>query len=62
MTKEHVVTAPFDGLIVGSLENSVAAPGHPLCHLVRLDSETRTEIERGKFDKYSAHGDVWTDE
>jgi len=37
---------PFDGLIVGSLENPVAAPGHPLCHVVKLDAETRREIER----------------
>ena len=65
-TKEHVVTAPFDGLIVGALENPVAAPGHPLCHLLQLDSMTRDEIEReinrGEFDGYRAHGDVWSDE
>lgn len=65
-TKEQAVTAPFDGLIVGSLENPVAAPGHPLCHILRLDAETRREIEReirqGEFDGYRAHGDVWTDE
>jgi predicted deacylase len=65
-TEEHVVTAPFDGLIVGALENPVAAPGHPLCHIVRLDRETLTEIEReirqGEFDGYRAHGDAWADE
>ena len=65
-TEEHVVDAPFDGLIVGSLENPVAAPGHPLCHILRLDRETLTEIEReirqGEFDGYRAHGDVWVDE
>ena len=55
-TEERVVTAPFTGLIVGSLENPVALPGHPLCHLLELDSETRDEIEReiktGEFDGY----------
>ncbi len=65
-TEEQVVTAPFDGLIVGALENPVAVPGHPLCHIVRLDRETRDEIEReireGEFDGYRAHGDVWADE
>ena len=65
-TREHVVTAPFDGLIVGALENPVAAPGHPLCHLVRLDDWTVEEIEReietGEFDGYRAHGDAWAEE
>lgn len=54
--EEHVVTAPFTGLLVGVLENPVALPGHPLCHLVRLDSATRDEIENeiasGEFDGY----------
>jgi predicted deacylase len=45
-TREKVVTAPFTGLIVGTLENPVAAPGHPLCHLVGVDEETQEEIER----------------
>ena len=45
-TEEHVVTAPFTGLVVGVLQNPVAAPGHPLCHLVGVDESTRTEIER----------------
>ncbi len=65
-TEEHTVTAPFDGLIVGSLENPVAAPGHPLCHLVRLDEGTLAEIEQeiaaGDFDGYRAHGDAWVDD
>lgn len=65
-TEEHTVSAPFDGLIVGALENPVAAPGHPLCHLVRLDTETREAIERaidaGEFDGYRAYGDRWQDE
>ncbi len=65
-TEEHVINAPFDGLILGALENPVAAPGHPLCHLMELERETREEIEReiarGEFDGYRAHGDVWADE
>ena len=64
--EEAVVRAPFDGLIVGALENPVAAPGHPLCHLVRLDSDTLAEVEReirlGEFDGYRAHGDSWANE
>lgn len=55
-TEEHVVTAPFTGLIVGTLENPVAAPGHPLCQLLKLEAETRdeieAEIESGAFDGY----------
>ncbi len=62
----HTITAPFTGLIVGSLENPVAAPGHPLCHIVRIENETREEIEReirnGEFDSYRQHGDSWLDE
>jgi predicted deacylase len=56
--EEDIVTveAPFTGLIVGVLENPIALPGHPLCHLVRLDRATRDEIEReietGEFDGY----------
>ena len=61
--EEHVVTAPFTGLIVGVLENPVALPGHPLCHLVRVDAETRDEIEReigtGEFDGYRNYGYRW---
>ena len=58
-TKTEVITAPFTGLIVGVLENPIAAPGHPLCHLVRIDAETRDEIEReikaGEFDGYRTY-------
>lgn len=54
--QEHAVTAPFTGLIVGSLENPVALPGHPLVHLVEIDTETKAEIEAeietGEFDGY----------
>jgi predicted deacylase len=45
-TRENRVVAPFTGLIIGVLQNPVAAPGHPLCHLVSVDEETLTEIER----------------
>ena len=62
-TEEHVVEAPFTGLIVGVLENPVALPGHPLCHLVRLSPETRDEIEQeiaqGEFDGYRSYGQRW---
>ncbi len=61
--EERVVRAPFTGLLVGVLENPVALPGHPLCHLVRIDEETSEEIEReittGEFDGYRANGTVW---
>ena len=64
-TREDVVRAPFTGLLVGVLENPVALPGHPVCHLLRLDEETRDEIEReietGEFDGYRVLGDGWDD-
>ncbi|WP_144900947.1 succinylglutamate desuccinylase/aspartoacylase family protein [Halobellus captivus] len=44
--REKRVAAPFTGLIIGSLQNPVAAPGHPLCHLVGVDDATLREIER----------------
>jgi len=46
-SRERRVDAPFTGLIVGVLQNAVAAPGHPLCHLVSVDTATVAEIERG---------------
>ena len=62
-TEEHLIEAPFTGLIVGVLENPVALPGHPVCHLVRLDGATRDEIERaieaGEFDGYRSYGQRW---
>ncbi|SDY93418.1 succinylglutamate desuccinylase/aspartoacylase family protein [Halopenitus persicus] len=62
-TEEHIVEAPFTGILVGVLENPVALPGHPLCHLARIDTETHTEIEaeidRGEFDGYRAFGLRW---
>ena len=63
MDEEHVIEAPFTGLIVGVLENPVALPGHPICHLVRISGETREEIEReisrGEFDGYRSYGQRW---
>jgi len=60
---EHTIEAPFTGLIVGVLENPVALPGHPLCHLVRITPETREEIEaeiqHGDFDGYRSYGQRW---
>ena len=44
-TEERTIRAPYTGIIVGFLENPVALPGHPLCHLVRIDEETREEID-----------------
>ena len=45
-TREVTVEAPFTGLVVGVLQNPVAAPGHPLCHLVSVTEGTAAEIER----------------
>ena len=59
-TEERTIRAPYTGIIVGFLENPVALPGHPLCHLVRIDDETRKEIEdqidRGDLDGYRMWG------
>ena len=56
VTRERTVSAPFTGLIVGSRENPVASPGHPLCHILEIDRETHDTIEReiesGQFDGY----------
>jgi hypothetical protein len=45
------------------LENPVALPGHPICHLVHISGETREEIEReisrGEFDGYRSYGQRW---
>lgn len=61
--EEHVIDAPFTGLLVGVLENPVALPGHPLCHLVRISRETHAEIEKeirnGEFDGYRSYGQRW---
>jgi len=34
------VDAPFDGLLVSTLENPVVYPGNPVCHLAELDAAT----------------------
>ncbi|MFB6299270.1 MAG: succinylglutamate desuccinylase/aspartoacylase family protein, partial [Halobacteriales archaeon] len=61
--ERHVLKAPFTGLIVGVLENPVALPGHPICHLVRISSDTHEEIQReitqGEFDGYRSYGQRW---
>jgi predicted deacylase len=44
-TEEETVEAPFDGLLIGVLENPVVYPGNPLCHLVELDDRTRRAYE-----------------
>ncbi|MFB6243146.1 MAG: succinylglutamate desuccinylase/aspartoacylase family protein [Halobaculum sp.] len=40
------VTAPFDGVLVGVLENPVVYPGNPLCHFVKVDDQVKTILER----------------
>ncbi|MBV0923913.1 succinylglutamate desuccinylase/aspartoacylase family protein [Halomicroarcula limicola] len=64
--EERTVTAPFTGILVGVLENPVAQPGHPLCHLVRIDETTHdeivAEIDRGEFDGYRQRGLRWRGE
>ncbi|WP_276272053.1 succinylglutamate desuccinylase/aspartoacylase family protein [Haloarcula litorea] len=45
-TESTDVSAPFTGLLVGVLENPLVYPGNPLCHLVRLDADTRRALER----------------
>ncbi|MFC7096648.1 succinylglutamate desuccinylase/aspartoacylase family protein [Halobaculum marinum] len=45
-TRERTVRAPFTGLVVGALQNPVASPGHPLCHLVSVDEATAAEVQR----------------
>ncbi|MFC7200206.1 succinylglutamate desuccinylase/aspartoacylase family protein [Halospeciosus flavus] len=45
-TEEHEVTAPFRGVVAGLLQNPIAQPGHPVCHLVSVDEETAETIRR----------------
>jgi predicted deacylase len=40
-TQQERVKTPFDGLLVGVLENPVVYPGNPLCHVVELDEPTK---------------------
>lgn len=65
-TREEVVEAPFDGLLIGVRENPVAAPGHPLCHLLKLDEDAFERIEsamrHGAFDGYRQDGGAWGDD
>lgn len=55
--REHVITAPYTGLVVGLLQNPIAQPGHPICHFVRLDDETRDAIERVRGANQSSYTD-----
>lgn len=45
-TETNEVTAPFTGLLVGILQNPLVYPGNPICHLVELDPETQSALER----------------
>jgi len=45
-TENVVVEAPFDGLLVGAVENPLVYPGNPICHPVKVDERTRRAIER----------------
>jgi uncharacterized protein len=55
--EQHVVDAPFDGLLVGILANPRVLPGHPLVHLLEITEEDRQMI-RSETDKagFSRHG------
>ena len=44
-TESVEMTAPFTGLLVGTLENPVVSPGNPICHVVELEDATRRQIE-----------------
>ncbi|WP_394327479.1 hypothetical protein [Haladaptatus sp. W1] len=39
------MVAPFIGLLVGVLENSVVHPGNPLCHFAEIGATVRRSIE-----------------
>lgn len=43
--EEHVVEAPFTGLLVGILANPRVLPGRPLVHLVELSEDEREQAE-----------------
>ncbi|MCU4718857.1 succinylglutamate desuccinylase/aspartoacylase family protein [Halapricum hydrolyticum] len=47
-TTTTAVDAPFDGVLIGVLENPVVYPGNPLCHIVKVDERTRGAIEYGE--------------
>ena len=57
--EKQTIRSPVTGLVVGFLENPVAFPGHPLCHIVETDRSTRREIEaeirRGDFEGYKSN-------
>lgn len=47
--EEHVVSAPFTGLLVGILANPHVLPGHPLVHLASLSEDEIEAIEASFF-------------
>ncbi|MFC7068599.1 succinylglutamate desuccinylase/aspartoacylase family protein [Halobaculum lipolyticum] len=55
--EQHVVSAPFDGFLVGILANPRVLPGHPLVHLVSITDEDREAI-RAAYDRvgFLRHG------
>jgi predicted deacylase len=44
-TVSRDVRAPFDGLLIGVLENPVVYPGNPLCHFAKIGPEVARAIE-----------------
>ncbi len=43
-TDTAYVDAPFDGIIVGVLENPVVYPGNPLCHFVAVEGAVKSIV------------------
>jgi predicted deacylase len=44
--EEHVVEAPFTGLIIGMAADPITVPGQIIAHVVSIDDEDREVIER----------------
>jgi len=44
--EQHVVEAPFDGLLIGILANPRVLPGHPLVHLASVTEEEKAVVQR----------------
>ena len=42
--EQNVITAPFDGVILGMTTLPAVSPGEPVCHLGRLTTRTRKSI------------------
>ncbi len=43
------ITAPFDGLVVGTTTLPMASPGTPVAHLIRLGPARLRELRRGRY-------------